>query len=126
MARLLHTVQAPDGSIFTKSVPDHCHHTVAVLGYMRLRKALPKLNPDDPHEETRWERFKAWVLIGTSENQLGAEHLAACQGYRNVTEQVVYVPTIGVPIKKNAASVDHDEDGAPATVGAQAVDLDAM
>lgn len=111
MARLLHTVTAPDGTVFTKSVPDHCEHTVAVVGYMRLKRQLPKLNPDDAKEEPRYEPFKAWVLIGTSANQQSAERLAACQGYRSVTEQVVYLPTTGVPIRKNAGTtLDEDDD----------------
>ena len=122
MARLLYSVQDPEGRTLTTTTPDYCVHHVAVIGYMRLRKALPKLLPDDPKEETRYTHFKAWVLIGTAETQAKAERLAVCQGYRGVTEEVRYMPVEGVPIVA-AASV-HVEDTSSALP--QPVQKDAL
>lgn len=126
MARLSYTVTTPDGVVHTRTTADHCEHTVAVVGYMRLRKPLPKLNPEDPHEEIRYDRFKAWVLIGTSENQRTAERLAACQGYKNVTEEVRYIPVQGVLVKKHGATshIEDDEEGLVSATPVQAVNLD--
>ena len=64
---------APDGEIVMLDPPEH--HFLAVFGYMRLRKLLPKENPDNPGEEPRYDRFKRWVLIGTVENQKWVDRL---------------------------------------------------
>ena len=92
MARHIADVTAPDGTPFIAVLPEHYTHTVAVLGYMRLRRPLPKKNPKDEHEELQYDRFKAWVLIGTAENEARAQQLIAIQGYRGVTEETVVVP----------------------------------
>ena len=123
MARKLYTVTAPDGTTLTHTTSDHCSHTVAVIGLMRLRKRLPKSNPDDPNEEPQFERFKAWVMIGTSDNQRSAERLATSQGYRNVTEEVRYYPVQGVLLKKNAGTTLDGDDDEPTQVPV-AVNLD--
>lgn len=99
MTRLVADVVAPDGTPFLIHLPEHYTHTVAVLGYMRLRRRLPKLNPDDEREEQQYDRFKAWVVIGSSENELTAQTLIACQGYRGVTEETVVVPITPRPVK---------------------------
>lgn len=117
MAKLIYRAIAPDGTPMEKVVPDHCIHTVMVVGYMRLRKPLPKKNPDDETEEVTYERLKRWILIGTSENQKAAERLAGCQGYRGITEQVVYLPVVGEPYhsgkpapgRKGATHEDDDD-----------------
>lgn len=126
MARLSYTVTAPDGTVLTRTTADHCEHTVAVIGYMRLRKRLPKIQEDDPNEEPRFEKFKAWVFIGTSENESTAKRLAECQGYRNVTEEVRYLPVTGVLVKKNAITshIEDDEEGLVTSSTVQAVNLD--
>ena len=98
MARHTTQVVAPDGSVHPVVFPQYYVHTRAVLGYMRLRRALPKINPDDEHEEVRWEKFKAWVLIGSTTNDAQAQDLILRQGYRNVTEQTVVIP-IEPPVK---------------------------
>lgn len=103
MARLVADVTAPDGTPFTVTLPEHYEHTVAVLGYMRLRRKLPKLNPNDEHEEEQFDRFKAWVVIGTAENESGAQKLIGCQGYRHVTEETVIVPITPRPAKTETA-----------------------
>lgn len=130
MARRVYTVTAPDGSILTHTTPDHVDHTVAVIGYMRLRKRLPKINEEDPNEEIQFERFKSWVMIGTSQDQAKAEQLAKVQGYRNVTEEVRYIPVVGVlPEKKTGESAQEDEELEPvgaASATPQVTDLDAI
>lgn len=103
MARLVADVTAPDGTPFTVTLPEHYEHTVAVLGFMRLRRRLPKLNPDDEHEEQEFERFKAWVVIGTSGDAAQAQRLIECQGYRNVTEETVVIPITPRPVKVETA-----------------------
>lgn len=92
MAKAIYHVTAPDGTPLSREAGSDETHTIAVLGLLRLRKPLPKINPDDPSEETRYNRFKSWVLIGTAADQKAAEILASCQGYRNVTEETRFLP----------------------------------
>ena len=92
MAGTIAEVTAPDGTPFIIPLPDYYAHTVAVLGYMRLRKRLPKINPDDENEPVNYEKFKAWIVIGTAEDMPKAQHLADTQGYRGVTEKTVFLP----------------------------------
>jgi hypothetical protein len=86
-------------------------HTVAVVGYMRLRRPLPKMNEDDDNEEVRYDRFKSWILIGTSGDQKSAQNIADTQLYRNITEEVRFLPIVGVPKAPKAGSpAEEDED----------------
>lgn len=67
MAKLIYHIPFPDGTSTTKITPDHVLHTHAAVAFMKLRRVLPPLNPDDPNEEPRYHRFKAWVLLGTTD-----------------------------------------------------------
>ena len=80
---------APDGEIHPLDPPEH--HFLAVFGYMRLRKVLPKQNPDNSAEEPQYDRFKAWVLIGTTEDRKHADRLIGHQQYKGVTEETSIV-----------------------------------
>lgn len=97
MAKVIYRVQAPDGSQLSQVVGDDPPRTLAVLGLMRLRKPLPKINPDDASEVIRYDRRKAWVLIGTVTDERGAQTLIKCQGYRGITEETRVVPVVAEP-----------------------------
>ena len=92
MAKVIYHVTAPDGTPLSREAGSDTTHTLAVVGLLRLRKPLPKINPDDVNEAVRYDRFKSWVLIGTVADQKSAETLVACQGYRNVTEETRFLP----------------------------------
>ena len=110
MGRIYFQVTAPDGTVLKADTADHNTHTVAVIGLMRLRKPLPKVNEKDPNEEVQYDRFKAWVMIGTAANMQRAERLAKCQGYKGVTEEVQFLPVVGFTKQKTAGEVE-DADG---------------
>jgi len=94
---IIYECTAPDGTPVRKITHDYIEHTVAVLGLMRLRKPLPKLDPEDKDEEPRYEKTRLWILIGTAESQARAEQLAACQALNGITEEVVYLPIAAKP-----------------------------
>ena len=107
--RYIYTWKSPDGQEMKKITGNHIDHSIAVMGYMRLRKALPKVDPKDPKEETRYEHFKQWILIGTVENEVMANRLVGCNGYRGATEQVQFIPLMKqayTPTKNNTDEVD--------------------
>lgn len=109
--KVIYRVQAPDGTPLFRVTPYHVEHTLAVLGYMRLRKELPKINPKDPDEEPRYERFKQWILIGTAEDEIHAQRLSEIQGYKNVTEEVIFLPVQPEPYfpKKEELGLEEEE-----------------
>lgn len=108
MARNRYTCTAPDGTTLECTSPDYVEHAVVLIGLMRLRKALPKINPDDEKEETRYERFKSWIMIGGAPNEAKAQQLAATQGYRGITEETRIIPVVPIRITK---AVGEAEDG---------------
>jgi hypothetical protein len=100
MARNRYTVTAPDGQILECTSPDYVEHNVVVIGLMRLRKPLPKINPDDEAEETRYDRFRSWIMIGGAENEAKAEKLAASQVYHNITDEIRIIPVTATKVVK--------------------------
>jgi hypothetical protein len=110
MARNRYTVTAPDGQILECTSPDYVEHNVVVIGLMRLRKPLPKINPDDEAEETRYDRFRSWIMIGGAENEAKAEKLAATQVYRNITDEIRIIPVTATKVVKGLGEVEDEEE----------------
>lgn len=110
MARNRYTCIAPDGTSLECTSPDFVEHTVVVIGLMRLRKALPKINPDDDQEEVRYDRFKSWIMIGGAANEAKAHQLAASQVYKNITEEIRIIPVTPIKVTKSLGAEEDDEE----------------
>lgn len=92
MARLRYRVTAPDGTSLERNMPDYVIHHWAVIGYMRLRHILSDKQLD---EGVEYNRFKAWVMVGTTETHEKAEALIETQAYKNVTEETLILEVTG-------------------------------
>ena len=116
MARNIYEVEAPDGTKLTHSTRSDIVHHFAVIGLLRLRSALPKVNPDNPEEETRWDRHRRWIMIGTSETEKRAEALATGHGYASVQDEFRVLPVVATPSKgarPGAKPGDEEDDDEP-------------
>jgi hypothetical protein len=102
MAKPTATVIAPNGAPITFPLSENYTHTLAVLGFMRLRRSLPKLDIKDENEEVRYYRFKDWVFIGSAATPAQAQRLIESQGYKGVTEETIVIPfTVPKPQEVN-------------------------
>lgn len=110
MARNRYTVTAPDGTSLECTSPDYVEHNVVVIGLMRLRKPLPKVNPDDDQEETRYDRFRSWIMIGGAANEAKAQQLAASQVYKNITDEIKVIPVTATKVTKGLGEEEGGEE----------------
>lgn len=110
MARNRYTCIAPDGTTLECTSPDYVEHTLAVIGLMRLRKPLPKINPDDDTEEVRYDRFRQWIMIGGAKDMQTAQKLADSQVYRNITDEVQFLPVTAIKVVKGLGETEDDEE----------------
>jgi hypothetical protein len=112
MAKVIYRVIAPDGTPLQRTSHDYVGHTLAVIGYMRLRKPVKPLkegqDPEDP--SIVWNRFKKWVLIGTCSTQAAAEAMVQNQDYKGVTEETQILPLTVEPHASTSIIVDDDDD----------------
>ena len=133
MARHIYQVTAPDGTTLVHTTRTDVVNSWAVIGLLKLKAPLPKVNPDDKTEEVRWERHTRWIMIGTTPTEARAKNLAVSHGYVGAQEDFRIIPVVPTVSKgkRPGAAADEDEDETPAPVAIidepePAFDLDAL